>query len=152
MTTSIPDQTLRDSTAGSDITSDKDQMISDIISLRRIVEDLHDQREEDRQSIRILQSQIDSMRDAKCSDSFEQTLQSFKAAATSLWNQFPSISLDAVFTGIKRKKRKVFKGLSVSGASYHQDPSHKSETDRAKRKMLKQCDRGRIHGAIPRDS
>ena len=97
-----------------DIIEDKDQTISEILSLRQVVEELHDQREEDRQSIRILQSQIDSMRDAKCSDSFDQTLQNLRATAVSLWNSVPWVSLDALIRGLKRKKRRVLKGLAPS--------------------------------------
>ena len=85
---------------------DKDILISEVINLRRIVSDLNDQREDDRRSILILQSQIDSMRDVKCSDSFEASLKNAAMVAATLWNQIPSFPLRSVLESLKRKKHK----------------------------------------------
>lgn len=126
---------------------ERDSLFSELEGLKQLVEDLHDQREEDRQSIRILQSQIDSMRDVKCSDSFDQSLHNIKAMAINVWNQLPSVQLDGFISAFKRRKRKVLKSLPVNGScSTKGDTSRQSMTKGSHRKESK------MSSTIPRDS
>ena len=77
------------------------------MSLRRQLLELNEQRECDRQSILILQNQIDSMRDAKCSDSFEASLKNLGAVAKILWNNLPQISISKSLFAPRSKKRRL---------------------------------------------
>lgn len=111
---SLPDETPAESPA------DRDILIDQIINLRKIVSELNEQREGDRRSILILQSQIDSMRDAKCSDSLENSFKTVGAIASVLWNQLPAFPLRDILLDLRRmskRKKKSKTSSSKKGSS-----------------------------------
>ena len=127
----LPHETLQFSKAGKSEFTDgsnvnSSALLAELESLRNLVEDLGERREEDRRSILILQSQIDHMRGYKCSDSLETSFQNVYAVANVLWNQLPSISLRSLLKSGKKKK----KGLSSKSTSCN---SSKLSTSRSKR-------------------
>ena len=92
--------------------------IDEIMKLRSAIKDLHDRHEEDRKCILILQSQIDHMRGAKCTDSFESSFNLMFSAASYLWSKVPSISIGALLKeSKKRNKKKDTRGISSASTS-----------------------------------
>jgi hypothetical protein len=85
----------------------RETLIEEIVSLRHQLSEINEQRESDRKSLLILQNQIDSMRDAKCSDSFETSLGNLSAVARILWNHIPSVSISKLFGGSRTSSKRV---------------------------------------------
>jgi hypothetical protein len=95
---------------------ESDDLIHEVHTLRSVVADLTEQREADRRSILILQSQIDNMRDAKCSDSFESVLRNAGAMCSALWSRVPSVPLDDILHNLRRRAKKTGKVSSKSSS------------------------------------
>jgi hypothetical protein len=95
------------------VTGGREQLVAEILDLKRTIEDLTERREEDRKSILILQSQIDRMRGGECSDSLESSFKIITNVASYLWKKVPSVPLASVLTnfgppGKKRSKKNPF--------------------------------------------
>ena len=86
--------------------ADRAALVKEVNMLRAVIEDLSEQRESDRRSILILQSQIDNIRDVKCSDSFESALRNFSSICSSLWNRVPSIPIEDIIHNLRRRAKK----------------------------------------------
>jgi hypothetical protein len=102
---------------------EREVLLDEVNKLRAVIEDLSEQRECDRRSILILQSQIDNMRDVKCSDSFESVLRNFSSICNSLWNRVPSLPIDDIIHNLRRRNKKktgkVSSKTSVSSKKPH---------------------------------
>ena len=132
------------------VDEDKQHMIEEIINLRRVVSELHEQREDDRRSLLILQSQIDSMRDAKCSDSFEASLKTAVNICAALWNQIPSIPIQSMLLSLRRRKKKSGKLSSKNSVSSKKvSPSASSTSFRSKDDSRNNA--FQVHRSLPRD-
>jgi hypothetical protein len=84
----------------------KEELISEVQTLRSLVSELTEQREDDRRSLLILQSQIDNLRDVKCTDSFEKSFKTISSVCYILWNKVPSIPVDGIVSYLKRSERR----------------------------------------------
>ena len=115
----------------SDIDSHADPgtLMAEVVKLRKTVEDLNEKREEDRQSILILQSQIDHMRGAKCTDSVESSLKTMYNIASYLWNQVPSIPVASLVQSYKKRtKKKGSRVCSTATSSVKSLPTSKKQS------------------------
>ena len=100
------------------VLTDEDQSSDEISKLRMALQNLQERHEEDRKCILILQSQIDHMRGAKCTDSVESSLKLMFNTASYIWSKIPSISMAHIFEGYKKKsKKKSSRGLSSASTS-----------------------------------
>lgn len=104
---------------------DREELITEVNFLRSLVSDLSEQREDDRKSILILQSQIDNLRDAKCSDSFESSFSTMSAICSSLWNKVPTIQLEGIIHYLSQRSRRK-KGKTSSKSSVSSSLKRKS--------------------------
>jgi hypothetical protein len=92
--------------------------VEEILKLRNAIKELHERHEEDRKCILILQSQIDHMRGAKCTDSFESSFNLMFSVASYLWSKVPSLSIGALLKeSKKRNKKKDTRGISSASTS-----------------------------------
>ena len=110
---------------------DRAALVKEVNMLRAVIEDLSEQRECDRRSILILQSQIDNIRDVKCSDSFESVLRNFSSICSSLWNRVPSIPIEDLLVNLRRRaKKKSGKVSSKSSVASKRQASARSTVER----------------------
>lgn len=133
------------------VDGERQHMIEEIINLRRVLSDLNDQREDDRRSLLILQSQIDSMRDAKCSDSFEASLKNAAAICCALWNQVPSFPVQSLLQSLRPRKKKGGKMSSRSSVSSKKVSSSSSATS-YRSKSDKPAGSFEVHRSLARDT
>ena len=97
--------------------SGKEQLIAEIIELKRTIENLTERREEDRKSILILQSQIDRMRGAECTDSLESSFKIVSNVASYVWTKVPSVPISSILSSITNGGKKKSKKKSSSHSS-----------------------------------
>jgi len=95
----------------------RDQLVTEIVELKRTIEDLSERREEDRKSILILQSQIDRMRGAECTDSLESSFSLISNVATYIWTKVPSLPLSSILSNYTINPRKKSKKSSSAASS-----------------------------------
>lgn len=106
----------------------EDDLVEEVITLRRLVADLTEQREDDRRSILILQSQIDSLRDTKCTDSVESSFKTIGAVCAALWSRVPEFPIDSIVAYLRRNKRKKSGRISSkSSVSSRKNRANKSD-------------------------
>ena len=110
--------TLVDGNNASKLIETRPPSVEEMLKLRNAIKELHERHEEDRKCILILQSQIDHMRGAKCTDSFESSFKLMLSAASYIWSKVPSISLSDLLKESNRKgKKRGSKGVSSASTS-----------------------------------
>jgi hypothetical protein len=111
----------------------REELIGEVNYLRSLVAELSDQREDDRRSILILQGQIDNLRDAKCSDSFENSMRNISAVCQSLWSRVPSVQLEGFIHYLsrrsKKKSGKKSSKSSVASSTRRSGVSHRRKSE-----------------------
>jgi hypothetical protein len=106
----------------------EEDLVEEVITLRRLVAGLTEQREDDRRSILILQSQIDNLRDVKCTDSVESSFKAIGAVCSALWSRIPEFPIDGIVAFLRRNKRKKSGRISSkSSVSSRKNRSNKTD-------------------------